>query len=459
MLEPPSNQIKIASLYNRLLETLGERLTVTTCSKATLVHISHALEGTILNRRIPALLFTGFQLSSYWYQETERYLELAQVARQIGIFSGGALPLNHNTQLIQVDLDPDDPLRQEWFLVILSESFCVLLCGQDNLQPTTQEATRMFDTILSFEPETVNIAMDVVEAAVGNYRPEKLGSIQAARAEYKLGNPDISLINYLMNNILQFEERLREKVLQEQQRADRQTYGLALEQTRAKLLADFVRDASHDFRTPLSVINTSIHLLNRVTDPERRQHHMEVLEAQSNHLNKLVDALFLMVQLDSSDYLALQALDLNHFVQRLYNGVKHLVEAKMLAFSLELSAETATIQADESKLYQALYKIIENAVQYTPENGHIGLRVVLRDEQALIEISDDGVGINEADLVRVFDRFFKTDAARSANTGSLGLGLTIAQKIIEQHRGTIIVESTPGTGSTFRVMLPVTGVG
>src|SRR6185503_17856961 len=104
------------SLFKLLRQKLDQRLPTVRCTKATLVHLSHTLEDTILSRRIPAMIFTGFQESAYWRQETERYWALAQVAQQVCIFAGAPLPPESETTSLHVTLNGNDPLRQEWFL-------------------------------------------------------------------------------------------------------------------------------------------------------------------------------------------------------------------------------------------------------------------------------------------------------------------------------------------------------
>ncbi|HLV35544.1 MAG TPA: sensor histidine kinase, partial [Spirillospora sp.] len=100
-------------------------------------------------------------------------------------------------------------------------------------------------------------------------------------------------------------------------------------------------------------------------------------------------------------------------------------------------------------------KVIDNAIQYTPAAGTVSVRTCQRDGQALVEVEDTGIGIDSNDLPHIFNRLYRADKARSTETGGIGLGLPIAQKIIETHGGKIEVESTPRVGSIFRVWLPL----
>ena len=202
------------SLFKLLRQKLDQRLPTVRCTKATLVHLSHTLEDTILSRRIPAMIFTGFQESSYWQRETERYRALAQVAQQVCIFAGAPLPPESEATSLHVTLNGDDPLRQEWFLAILSGPFAVILCGQDCQIDTSAEATRQFDTLWSFDPQSVNEALNLLVEVIAIYRPEQLLHLQATRTKYSIIKPDLAIITNFTMQMICFEETLRQRYSQ-----------------------------------------------------------------------------------------------------------------------------------------------------------------------------------------------------------------------------------------------------
>lgn len=208
------------SLFRLLREELGDRLPITKCTKATLVHISHALEEVVLKNELSALIFTGFQESSHWRQETERYRKLAEIVHQVCIFAGGKLPPESMASQIHVQLLGDDPLRQEWFLLILSDRFSVLLCGLDNLKPVDEEAVRVFDTIWTFDVLMIDRALDKLEDAVACYRPDRLADLQKARDLHPPRKPDVNMITRLMIDLVRFEEKLNEQIRWQKSIAD-----------------------------------------------------------------------------------------------------------------------------------------------------------------------------------------------------------------------------------------------
>ncbi|MEO0564912.1 MAG: sensor histidine kinase, partial [Chloroflexota bacterium] len=111
------------------------------------------------------------------------------------------------------------------------------------------------------------------------------------------------------------------------------------------------------------------------------------------------------------------------------------------------------VRGNPSQLWQALVALMENAIRYTPEAGRIVLRSRHQADHAILEVEDDGIGIAEEDLARIFDRFYRVDSAHS--TPGFGLGLSIAKKVIEAHKGQISVQSDVGEGSLFRITLPL----
>lgn len=189
------------SLFATLQRDLGQSVPTFTASKATLVDVSHTLEDCIIENRLPSVLFTGFQESSHWREETERYLELAGIANQICIFAGGVPPMPEEYH-IAVTLTGDDPLRQEWFLLVLTQHFSAVLCGQDNLAAVDHEAERTFTTLLSFEPEVVRAAVTAIMPIVYRYRPDRAVELQGGLSMFPPRQPNGTYMTKLMTKII-----------------------------------------------------------------------------------------------------------------------------------------------------------------------------------------------------------------------------------------------------------------
>lgn len=230
---------------------------------------------------------------------------------------------------------------------------------------------------------------------------------------------------------------------------------LALQHERISTLEKFISNMSHDLKTPISVLNTSIYLLEKQQSQEKRQHRLDVLKQQASHLEQLIEDMLTIVRLDndtSYKLVEVEARDLLHTLQKRFHEV---ALQKELTLKLVIAEGTPPIHVDLEKISLAFNAIVQNALVYTPQYGSITLFAAPHHEGVVIEVQDTGLGIDEKDLGHIFERFYRADAARSANTGGTGLGLAIARKIVETHRGKIEADSTPGVGTTFRITLPV----
>ncbi|MDR7418529.1 MAG: ATP-binding protein [Armatimonadota bacterium] len=224
-----------------------------------------------------------------------------------------------------------------------------------------------------------------------------------------------------------------------------------LERTRRELTAN----VSHELRTPLTSIKGFAETLlgGAMRDEGTCRHFLEIIDQEANRLVKLVDDLLDLSRLESKRL----SLDLGHV--RLHDVVRDAV-AKMRplagARALELRADDAdiTVLADRDRLAQVLTNLVDNAIKFTGEHGHIAVGWRALDGEVEVTVADDGPGIMPADLPHVFERFYKADRARAAVPGGTGLGLAITKHIVEAHGGRIRVASAPGAGTTFAFTLP-----
>jgi PAS domain S-box-containing protein len=240
--------------------------------------------------------------------------------------------------------------------------------------------------------------------------------------------------------------------------AEENRIALQVERERNDLLRRFISDASHDLRTPLTVMFSSLHLLQATKDAERHTHHLSVLTSQVERMRAMIDNLLQITRLErvAAGEMHFQPGDLNALVQDVVETMQSManVQNVTLTFSPGTLPETCLFDADE--LRRAVGQIITNAISYTPEGGRVTVRTAATDTEVLIEVEDTGIGIPAEEIERIFEVFYRVDASRNSDQGGMGLGLTIAQTIINAHGGQIDVTSTPGAGSTFSVRLPTT---
>ncbi|MBK8021463.1 MAG: PAS domain-containing protein [Chloroflexi bacterium] len=239
----------------------------------------------------------------------------------------------------------------------------------------------------------------------------------------------------------------------ENKRAEAERVALAVEREKMRILAKFIEDVSHEFRTPLSAINVKAYMLGRAQSPEAQARLLASLEEQSSYIGELVDALLMMARLDSNAEFASDRIDWIHTLSEIENSCRSQAEKKQVSLSVALEDDLPSVQGDDEKLCQGLFNIVKNAIQYTPTGGSVSVYVYLQGDHVVIDVMDTGIGISADDLAHIFDRFFRVDKARTER--GAGLGLSIAKKIVEAHGGRIEVKSVLGGGSTFRVLLPI----
>ncbi len=245
-------------------------------------------------------------------------------------------------------------------------------------------------------------------------------------------------------------------LITERKRAEQEQLELQLERERINILRQFVSAASHDLRTPLSIMTTSLYLLRKTPDEDKRAAHLTRLEQQLKFVNQQLENMFKLLKLDLGDVLfEFEACDLKTLLRELVDKNQTPVRRKNQQLELALEELPLLILADKVEFGLALQNLIENAIRYTAKEGRIRVTASAQDGQARVEIADTGVGVSAADLPHIFERFYRADKARGTDMGSSGLGLPIARKIIEAHQGTIEVESVLGKGTTFHLRLPL----
>jgi len=237
-----------------------------------------------------------------------------------------------------------------------------------------------------------------------------------------------------------------------------QQIDLAIEQEKVQVLQRFIGDMSHDLRTPLSVMKTSLYLIQRLADqPQRQLEQIQVLQQQTEHFQRLIDDLLSMSRLDKADTndYRFRWCDLDSVLGQITAEQQHLLARKRLNLVYDALQPLSPMLADEQEFRRMIKHLLLNAITHTPEGGRVEVRAYQQNPWLIIEVLDTGVGIGSLDLPHIFERFYRADPARSSDHGGTGLGLSIAKKIAEAHGGSIEAESELGRGSLFRIRLPV----
>src|SRR5438477_9269741 len=220
---------------------------------------------------------------------------------------------------------------------------------------------------------------------------------------------------------------------------------------------DFVANVSHELRTPLSIFHGNLETLLEAGDLDQNEvrHIYGVMKRHSDRLNLLVNDLLSLARLESKKAnLQLSQINVRDFLEKVTRDWAKRLAAKNLQLELQVPADFPAVRVDERRLEEVVHNLLDNAVNYSHENGRILIHAATLDREVALSVRDDGVGIAPADLPRVFERFYRADRARSRELGGTGLGLSIVKHIAQLHGGRVEAESTLGQGTIIRVVLP-----
>jgi signal transduction histidine kinase len=222
-------------------------------------------------------------------------------------------------------------------------------------------------------------------------------------------------------------------------------------------LEQFSTDASHELRTPVSVIRTTAELALRHgrTEEEYRSDLVQI-EDEARRLGEIIDLLLALARTGVTETVSLADVDLGALASDVCARFERQALAKGLTLSVAIPEGPEVVRGHDPALRRLLMVLLENACAHT-ERGGIEVSVALEPDGVVLAVSDTGEGIPAEALDRVFDRFFRVDAARSRAEGRLGVGLSIAKRIAELHGAEIVVTSRVGVGSEFRVRFPRNG--
>ena len=216
----------------------------------------------------------------------------------------------------------------------------------------------------------------------------------------------------------------------------------------------FLANMSHELRTPLNAILGFSQLLEMEKESfdSRQVEFLEYIKNSSNHLLEMVNDILDLSKIEAGKIeIDKKPFDLNQMLARLPMAVKSLVFQKGIELVIDIDFESVIIYADEVRLKQVLYNLLSNAIKFTNNGKKIGIKAAISAKEAVIEVWDEGRGISEKDLEKVFDPFEQVGEAKHQGTG---LGLSISKKLIELHGGTLTAESRTGEGSRFIIHIP-----
>ena len=224
-----------------------------------------------------------------------------------------------------------------------------------------------------------------------------------------------------------------------------------------RMRADFVANASHELKTPITAIRGFAETLieDEAIERQTQQHFIRKIHSQSIRLSDLVSELLALSRLESNDAAFNAQVDLQQIVQRVCDNLQAVAQSHQVMLDLDTKGQPIMLLGDENALSQMVTNLVDNAIKYTPAMGDVHVVIEVNASTALLSIKDDGIGIDEANQERIFERFYRVDKARSQSLGGTGLGLAIVKHIVQNHKGSLQLKSKLNQGSTFVIKIPL----
>lgn len=266
--------------------------------------------------------------------------------------------------------------------------------------------------------------------------------VRACRIEY--GDQDA--VYFLIRDVTE-NRRAQEEILAANQRLK------DLDQ----LKTDFINTVSHELRTPLTSMRWSTESLSELVsqNDETVSKLLRILRDDNHRLANMIEELLGFARLDAGKLLLnLSTIDLSQVLNDARDEIAPLAQQKNITLSPINTLEALTLRADPEQIHRVVINLLDNAIKYTPQNGHVSITHSHTNQEATFSISDTGIGISEQDQAQIFDKFYRTDQSDVQKERGTGLGLSIVKGIIEAHKGTVSVKSQIGQGTTFQVVLP-----
>ncbi|GEM_PF-2544003 len=343
----------------------------------------------------------------------------------------------------------------------IPEAFWIYDVQAQNIIYASDNYESMFGISLADRQRDVNLFMQQVHPedrglVVQSLERQTQGAVSEYEARFTAGESYrwVSIRIYPIRDIEGNHYRVAgiASDITERKQAEENRLEMLAQRERIAILSQFIRESTHEFKTPLSIINTRLYILERTDDPEVQRSNLQLIRDQVDGISDLIESLVLMSRLDSRADITVNTVNINTIVRQLDLAIRDNYTERADDFSVELDDDIPPIIGNLIFISQAVQNLIDNAVRYSDIGQPISLRTLQNASHVIIEVEDYGIGISEDEMGQIFKRFYRQDVAHS--TRGFGLGLPIAQRIAQRHGGDVTVKSTLGQGATFQMIFP-----
>jgi two-component system, OmpR family, phosphate regulon sensor histidine kinase PhoR len=224
-----------------------------------------------------------------------------------------------------------------------------------------------------------------------------------------------------------------------------------------RMRSDFVANASHELRTPLTTLSGFIETMQGAakSDEKARAEFLTVMKAQADRMSRLIDDLLSLSRIELDEHVAPESqCDLTSIAKQVLSLLQPMANSSKCQLSVDVPNQLI-VTGDSNQLTQVVHNLVENALKYSGEGKRVHIFGEVRGRDAYLQVEDNGAGIAAQHVPRLTERFYRVSAKDSRTRGGTGLGLAICKHILNRHRGKLLIESTPGQGSRFSILIPL----
>jgi len=407
-----------------------------------------------------------------------------------------ATPQLDTVNSVFLPIQSEIQLRREYFVLILSEEFSVLVLahrprsvrngnnaektspvvdiptpdnGLEPSLPDEEERKHLLLTLCSFDSATIQKVLTGIHLAIAssvphNEQQEELTSLllnwaQVTAPANKV-HLDPAILSHLMVRQIQRQEEMWHRTAGYRRQSEAATV-LQLEneelQNAIRLKDEFLKNVGQELRTPLSSMKTALTLLSSPNlKPPQRQRYMDMLTQECDRQGSLITSVLDLLQLENvDDHTSTQPIRLSDVVPGIVSTYQPLAQEKGIMLAYTIPEDLPAVTCTTPWLRQIVINLLHNGIKFTLQGGQVWVRAKQQGEFVQIDVKDTGLGIAQADVPKIFDRFYRVRHGHGDDISGAGLGLSIVQQLLLRSGGSISVRSKPGEGSTFTVLLPV----
>lgn len=227
-----------------------------------------------------------------------------------------------------------------------------------------------------------------------------------------------------------------------------------------RLKQEFIAVVTHKFRTPMTGIRWAINMLRHDVSLQQKDDLIKEIERANERLVEIIDLLTGFSTLENKAQYSYQFISLPNLFETTLPKYSQIIRDKKMHFDIDVNGDVPAVYIDKSRIQFVIDTLLENALKYTPPNGHIGIKLVRQDQTVILSVSDTGVGLSPVEMSRLFNKFWRSDYAKTIDPEGMGLGLYAVKTIVEHHGGRVWAESKGrDQGTTFYVQLKISGYG